>query len=70
MASKQSEYNPRILATQIVLFFVAVALFFIGLGVGLILNPTLGSALWILAGVIFVANVVWLVYSLTKKQKV
>lgn len=45
---------------NILLFIVAGALFFIGLGLGLQFNPTIGTALWIAAGVIVVLNVLWM----------
>lgn len=45
---------------NILLFIVAGVLFFIGLGLGLQFNPTLGTALWIAAGVIIVLNVLWM----------
>ena len=49
-----------------VLIFIAVTLaallvFFAGLGVGLALNPAIGTALWIAAAAIFVLNIFWLV---------
>ncbi len=45
---------------NILLFIVAGALFFIGLGLGLQFNPTIGTVLWIAAGVIVVLNVLWM----------
>lgn len=45
---------------NILLFIVAGALFFIGLGAGLQYSPSVGTVLWIAAGVIIVLNVLWM----------
>ncbi len=45
------------------LFLVAIAVFYIGLGVGLQYNPNLGTILWIVAAGIAGANLVWIVRS-------
>ena len=50
------------------LLFLAVTLaalvvFFVGLFVGLQVNPAIGSALWIAAAAIFVLNLIWIVRS-------
>ena len=50
-------------AAHLLLFFVAVVVFFLGLGVGLQVNPNLGTLLWLAAAAIFAANLVWLVRS-------
>lgn len=50
-------------AAHLLLFFVAVVVFFLGLGIGLQVNPTLGTLLWLAAAAIVVGNVVWLVRS-------
>ena len=50
-------------AAHIVLFIVAVAVFYVGLGVGLTANPTAGTLLWLAAAAIIAANIVWLVRS-------
>lgn len=47
--------------THALLFVLAVVIFFLGLGVGLALNSTLGSILWIVAGGIAVLNLIWIV---------
>ncbi len=47
--------------THVLLFVLAVVIFFLGLGVGLVLNSTLGSILWIVAGGIAVLNLIWIV---------
>ncbi len=50
-------------AAHLLLFLVAVVVFFLGLGIGLQVNPTLGTLLWLAAAAIVVGNVVWLVRS-------
>ena len=46
---------------HILLFVLAVVVFYLGLGVGLALNPTLGTLLWILAAGLFALNLFWIV---------
>ena len=43
------------------IFVIAFCTFILGLGVGLAVNPTAGTLLWILAGLIAVANIIWIV---------
>ena len=56
----------RIVA-HVLLFLLAFVVFFLGLGVGLALNPTIGTALWIAAGAIVVLNVLWIVKSMNRE---
>ena len=56
----------RVIA-HVLLFIIAFVVFFLGLGVGLALNPTLGTALWIVSGAIVILNIVWIVKSLNAK---
>ena len=49
----------RIVA-HILLFALAVVVFYLGLGVGLALNPILGTLLWILAAGLFALNLFWI----------
>lgn len=42
------------------LFVLAVAVFYLGLGIGLQFNPFLGTVLWILAGTIAALNIAWI----------
>ena len=58
----------RIIA-HVLLALLAVAIFYVGLGVGLIYNPTLGTILWFLSGALFVGNLVWLVLFLNRRPK-
>ncbi len=50
----------RVLA-HLLLFLVAVGIFFAGLGIGLTESPTLGTAMWGVAAVIAGLNLLWLV---------
>ena len=51
------------MAVHVLLFVVAIAFFYIGLGIGLQHNPNLGTILWIVAAGIAVANLLWIVRS-------
>ena len=42
-------------------FVIAFFTFILGLGVGLAVNPTAGTLLWVPAGLIAVANIIWIV---------
>ena len=48
------------MALHLLLFLVAALVFFLGLGVGLSLNPTAGTLLWLVAAGIAVANAIWM----------
>lgn len=45
---------------HVLLFLLAIVVFFFGLGVGLQFNPTYGTILWIVAGAIFTLNLLWM----------
>lgn len=45
------------------LFALAVVVFFLGLGVGLAFNATLGTLLWVAAGGIAGLNLLWILQS-------
>jgi hypothetical protein len=45
---------------HILLFVLAIAVFYIGLGIGLQHNPTIGSVLWFTAAAIAVLNLIWI----------
>ena len=51
------------IAAHVLLFVVAVVVFYLGLGVGLQFNPVLGTLLWIAAAVIVALNLFWIVRS-------
>ena len=57
------------IAAHALLFVIAVMVFFLGLGVGLQFNPTLGTLLWIAAAAIAGLNVLWMFRSLAKAGK-
>ena len=44
------------IAAHALLFLIAGLVFFLGMGIGLQVNPALGSALWVLAGAIAAVN--------------
>ena len=48
------------IAAHALLFVLAVAVFFFGLGVGLQYSPLLGTLLWVAAGGIAALNVLWM----------
>ena len=51
------------LVAHILLFVLAFIVFYFGLGVGLALNPTLGSLLWLAAIGIVAGNILWIARS-------
>ena len=46
---------------HVLVFVVAVVIFYVGLGIGLTLNPTLGSLLWIASFAMIGINIFWMV---------
>ena len=48
-------------AAQVLLFVMAVIVFYLGLGLGLQFNPTLGTILWLVAGALVALNLLWIV---------
>ncbi len=56
------------IAIHIVLFLVAIVIFYLGLGVGLALNPTIGTVLWFASGAMFAGNLLWLILFLNKRR--
>ena len=53
------------IAAHTLLFLIAALIFFLGLGVGLQVNPVLGTALWAVAGAIAALNL----YLILKRQR-
>ena len=45
---------------HILLFVLAIVVFYVGLGIGLQHNPTIGSVLWFTAAAIAGLNLIWL----------
>ena len=54
---------------HVALFLVAVAVFYLGLGVGLALNPAIGMVLWFVSGALFAGNLLWLMLYLWKRRE-
>ena len=54
---------------HVVLFLVAVVVFYLGLGVGLAFNPALGMILWFASGALFTGNLLWLMLYLWKRRE-
>ena len=50
-------------AAHVLLFVLAVIVFYLGLGLGLQFNPTLGTSLWLVAGGLVALNLLWIVRS-------
>ena len=48
------------MVAHVLLFVLAVVVFYLGLGVGLTMNPTLGTLLWIVAFAIAGINLFWI----------
>lgn len=48
------------IAARALLFIIAIVIFYIGLGVGLTLNPTLGTLLWLCAFAVAGLNLFWI----------
>ena len=58
-----------LVSIQVVLYIVAFFTFFLGLGVGLAVNPMIGNVLVLGAFVIAGLNTLWLVKSFAKTRK-
>ena len=53
-------------AAHTVLFLAAVVVFYLGLGVGLQVSPTLGTILWGVAIALALLNILWIILSKAK----
>ncbi len=51
------------IVAQALLFVLAVVVFYVGLGVGLQISPTLGSILWFVAAAIVALDLIWIARS-------
>ena len=56
------------ISAHVLLFLAAVAVFFLGLGIGLSQNPTVGTLLWLAAGLILAGNLWWLLRLLRRSR--
>ena len=54
---------------HVALFLVALVVFYIGLFVGLQVNPNAGSVLWLVAAAIGLGNLVWIIISIAKTKQ-
>ena len=52
---------------HVAIFAAALLVFTLGLGIGLALNPAVGTLLWMVAVLIAVANAVWVVRDLRRR---
>ena len=57
------------IAWHLLLFLVAVVVFYLGLGVGLAWNPAVGTVLWVVAGAIALGNLFWMVRSINRMRR-
>lgn len=48
------------MGAHVALFAIAFALFYVGLGLGLQQDPTLGTICWIGAGILVAGNIFWI----------
>lgn len=56
------------IVAHVVLFLVAIIVFYLGLGIGLAANPAIGTALWVAAAAIAAANLFWILRGRWQKQ--
>ena len=56
-------YRQVRIAAHVLLFLLAVVVFFFGLGVGLQFNPTLGTLLWVASAGLVALNLFWILRS-------
>ncbi len=58
MTAKRAKITAHVL-----LFVLAIIVFYLGLGLGLQFNPVLGTLLWIVAGTVVALNLFWILRS-------
>ena len=51
---------------HVLLFLIAIVVFYLGLGIGLQFNPNLGTILWLAAAAIAGLNLLWILRSRRK----
>lgn len=57
------------IAWHVLLFLVAVVVFYLGLGIGLAWNPAAGTVLWVVAGALALGNLFWMVRSISRMRR-
>ena len=55
------------ISAHVFLFAVALVVFYIGLFMGLQVNPNVGTLMWLASAAIVVANILWIVRSDRKR---
>ena len=55
------------ISAHVFLFVVALVVFYVGLFMGLQVNPNVGTLMWLVSAAIVVANVLWIVRSDRKR---
>ena len=53
---------------HVLLFLLSIVVFYIGLGIGLQYNPTIGTALWLVAAAIAMLNLLWIFRTRLKQR--
>lgn len=61
--------NALVIIGHALLFLAAVLIFYLGLGIGLAVNPAAGTALWFLAGAVGLGNLWWTVRSIRRMTR-
>ena len=51
------------IVAHVLIFILALVVFYLGLGIGLALNPSLGTLLWLVAAGIAIGNILWILHS-------
>ena len=54
---------------HVILFLIAVVVFYAGLFIGLQVNSTMGTLLWFAAGALFAGNLLWLILFLNRRRE-
>ena len=60
--------GPLKIVVHVLVFAAAVLVFYLGLGIGLALNPIIGTVLWVVAAIIAVLNIVWILRSSVRRR--
>ena len=56
------------ISAHVLLFIVALVVFYIGLFMGLQVNPNVGTLMWLVSASIVAANIIWIVRSGRRRQ--